>query len=78
MNSRMTLNPKLVEEHNACAIVAFIDKQGHSAHANIVRAIDALRQMGHRSGDINGEGDGCGIMADIPVKFGQDDLPGSA
>jgi len=62
----MTSNPRLSEEHSACAIVAFIDKQGHSTHANIVRTIDALRQMGHRSGDINGEGDGCGIMADIP------------
>ena len=54
------------DERDACAIVAFVDKQGHSTHANIVRAIDALRKMGHRSGDINGEGDGCGIMTDIP------------
>ena len=54
------------EERDACAIVAFIDKRGHSTHANIVRTIDALRKMGHRSGDINGEGDGCGIIADIP------------
>jgi glutamate synthase (NADPH/NADH) large chain len=54
------------DERDACAIVAFVDKQGHSTHANIVRAIDALKKMGHRSGDINGEGDGCGIMTDIP------------
>jgi len=54
------------DERDACAIVAFVDKQGHSTHANIVRVIDALRKMGHRSGDINGEGDGCGIMTDIP------------
>ena len=54
------------DERDACAIVAFMDKQGHSTHANIVRTIDALRKMGHRSGDINGEGDGCGIVTDIP------------
>jgi glutamate synthase (NADPH/NADH) large chain len=54
------------DDRDACAIVAFVDKRGHSTHANIVRTIDALRQMGHRSGDINGEGDGCGIMTDIP------------
>ncbi len=53
-------------EKDACAIVAFIDKRGHSTHANIVQTIDALRKMGHRSGDINGEGDGCGISMDIP------------
>lgn len=56
----------VIEERDACAIVAFVDKQGNSTHDNIVRTIDALRQMGHRSGDINGEGDGCGIMTDIP------------
>ncbi|MEJ2690467.1 MAG: hypothetical protein P8130_11045 [Deltaproteobacteria bacterium] len=55
-----------IEERDACAIIAFIDKRGHSSHANIVQTIDALRKMGHRSGDINGEGDGCGISTDIP------------
>ncbi|MBI5557422.1 MAG: alpha-hydroxy-acid oxidizing protein [Deltaproteobacteria bacterium] len=54
------------DEKDGCAIVAFIDKRGHGTHANIVRTIDALRKMGHRSGDINGEGDGCGIVTDIP------------
>ncbi len=53
-------------EKDACAIIAFVDKRGHSTHANIVQTIDALRKMGHRSGDINGEGDGCGISIDIP------------
>lgn len=66
MNSCATQHHRLSEERDACAIVAFIDKRGDSTHANIVRTIKALRQMGHRSGDINGEGDGCGIMADIP------------
>ncbi len=53
-------------EADACAIIALVDKRGRSTHANIVQAIDALRKMGHRSGDINGEGDGCGILTDIP------------
>ena len=66
MNSCATQHHRLSEERDACAIVAFIDKRGDSTHANIVRTIKALRQMGHRSGDINGEGDGCGIMADLP------------
>ena len=54
------------EERDGCAIIAFIDKRGRATHANIVRTIDALRKMGHRSGDIHGEGDGCGIAVDLP------------
>ncbi len=52
--------------YDACAIIALVDKRGESTHANIFQTIDALRKMGHRSGDINGEGDGCGISTDIP------------
>ncbi len=55
-----------VQEKDACAIIALVDKRGHSTHANIVKTIEALQKMGHRSGDINGEGDGCGILSDIP------------
>ncbi len=53
-------------EADACAIIALVDKRGRSTHANIVQTINALKKMGHRSGDINGEGDGCGILTDIP------------
>ncbi len=66
MNTNTASNKNTIEERDACAIIAFIDKRGHSTHANIVQTIDALRKMGHRSGDINGEGDGCGITVDIP------------
>lgn len=57
---------RLVEERDACAIIAFVDKRGRATHANIVKTIDALKKMAHRSGDINSEGDGCGILTDIP------------
>jgi glutamate synthase (NADPH) large chain len=67
MNDNNIISDKRVtEEKDACAIIAFVNKRGHSTHANIVQTIDALRKMGHRSGDINGEGDGCGITVDIP------------
>jgi len=56
----------LCQERDACAIIAFVDKRGRVNHANIVRTIEALKKMAHRSGDINDEGDGCGIMADLP------------
>ena len=55
-----------IEERDGCAIVAIVDKRGRSTHANITGTIDALQKMGHRSGDIHGEGDGCGIATDIP------------
>jgi glutamate synthase (NADPH) large chain len=52
--------------HDGCALILFADKRGQSTHANITRAIEALRSMGHRSGGIAGEGDGCGLQIDIP------------
>ncbi|MFP4517210.1 MAG: glutamate synthase-related protein [Desulfovibrionales bacterium] len=55
-----------MKHRDACAIIAFADKRGRSTHANIVRAVESLRMMGHRSGGIDGEGDGCGISLDIP------------
>ena len=58
--------PLNVEERDACAIIAFVDKNGRASHAKIHKTIEALKSMGHRSGDIFEEGDGCGILTDIP------------
>lgn len=55
-----------VEEHDACAIVASIRTSGEATHGNLKRTIEALGQMGHRSGDVQSEGDGCGVLTDIP------------
>ncbi|MBN1874800.1 MAG: alpha-hydroxy-acid oxidizing protein [Anaerolineae bacterium] len=54
------------EEHDACAIVASIRTSGEATHGNLKRTIEALGQMGHRSGDVQSEGDGCGVLTDIP------------
>ncbi|NEW08091.1 glutamate synthase [Paenibacillus sp. SYP-B3998] len=53
-------------EHDSCGIICIIEKNGHPSHDNIQKTIDALVKMEHRSGFINGEGDGCGILTDIP------------
>ena len=58
--------PRNVEERDACAIIAFVDKNGRASHAKIHKTIEALKSMAHRSGDIFEEGDGCGILTDIP------------
>lgn len=55
-----------MEEHDSCGIVAIIEKDGKPSRNNIGKIIDALIKMEHRSGFINGEGDGCGILTDIP------------
>jgi glutamate synthase (NADPH) large chain len=55
-----------LDERDACALVASIRKNGEATHGNLKRALAALSIMGHRSGEVNGEGDGCGVLTDIP------------
>ncbi|NDD62573.1 MAG: glutamate synthase, partial [Acidobacteria bacterium] len=64
----MTLLERLgVElERDACAIVASVKRNGQASHGNVKRTIEALTKMGHRTGEIAGEGDGAGIQTDIP------------
>ncbi len=56
-------------EHDACGIVASIRKTGEATHGNVKRTLEALNKMAHRSGEVLGEGDGCGILTDIPRKL---------
>ena len=55
-----------LDERDSCALVASIRKTGEATHGNLKRALAALSIMGHRSGEVNGEGDGCGVLTDIP------------
>ncbi|HEY6838519.1 MAG TPA: glutamate synthase-related protein, partial [Geobacteraceae bacterium] len=63
-------------ERDACAIICYINKAGRPTHGNVQRTIEALVKMGHRAGEINGEGDGCGILTDIPRLLWQEILTG--
>lgn len=56
----------LAEEHDSCGIICIIEKDGTPTRDNVRKTIDALIKMEHRSGFIDGEGDGCGILTDIP------------
>ncbi|SDD89481.1 glutamate synthase (NADPH/NADH) large chain [Paenibacillus sp. UNCCL117] len=56
----------LATEHDSCGIICIVEKDGFPSRQNIQKTIDALVKMEHRSGFINGEGDGCGILTDIP------------
>jgi glutamate synthase (NADPH/NADH) large chain len=56
----------LEQEHGACAIIANVKRDGCPSHGNVKRTLEALTKMGHRTGEIGGEGDGAGIQTDIP------------
>ncbi|MFZ5823209.1 MAG: glutamate synthase-related protein [Bacillota bacterium] len=56
-------------EHDACALMAAISKSGKGSHETIVQSIEALAKMVHRSGDVDGEGDGCGLQIDLPRRL---------
>ncbi|WP_404331058.1 glutamate synthase-related protein [Mesobacillus maritimus] len=54
------------QEHDACGIIASVEKKKIPTRENIFHCIDGLTTMNHRAGFINGEGDGVGIHIDIP------------
>lgn len=56
-------------EHDACALMAVVRKDGKPDHDIVGAAVDALVKMVHRSGDVDGEGDGCGIQLDVPRRL---------
>jgi glutamate synthase (NADPH) large chain len=62
------------QEHDACGIVACLEKSKHPTRKNIFDCINALVTMNHRAGFINGEGDGVGIHTDIPVALWKEKL----
>ncbi|NRD78226.1 glutamate synthase [Bacillus sp. BRMEA1] len=61
-------------EHDACGIVACLEKNKVPTRENIFNCIDALVTMNHRAGFINGEGDGVGIHMDIPRELWKEKL----
>jgi glutamate synthase (NADPH/NADH) large chain len=63
------VSPPSVEENDACAIYASVRKDATPSHEPIELAIQALQKMLHRAGNVDGEGDGCGLMLDLPRKI---------
>ena len=54
------------DEHDACALLSVVNRTGTPSRESVTRVLDGLIKMSHRAGMVNGEGDGCGIMIDIP------------
>lgn len=57
--------PELVE-HDACALAGFATRDGKPSRETVVHALEALQMMVHRSGSVDGEGDGSGLQVDLP------------
>ncbi len=66
---RPRVSPPSVEDKDACAIYASVRKDATPSHEPIRKAIPALQKMLHRAGNVDGEGDGCGVLLDIPRKL---------
>src|SRR5881227_2662376 len=62
------------DEHDACGIVACLEKNKQPTRQNIFDCINALVGMNHRAGFINREGDGVGIHIDIPTELWKEKL----
>ena len=66
--------PATVEDKDACGIYASVTKGARPTHAAIPTALIALEKMLHRAGNIDGEGDGCGVLLDIPRKIWAEEI----
>src|ERR1044072_6640482 len=66
---RPLVSPPSVEDKDACAIYASVRKDSTPSHEPIELAIPALQKMLHRAGNVDGEGDGGGLLLDIPRKI---------
>jgi len=66
---RPLVSPPSVEDKDACAIYASVRKDATPSHEPIELAIPALQKMLHRAGNVDGEGDGCGLLLDLPRKI---------
>ncbi len=66
---RPRVSPPSVEDKDACAIYASVRRDATPSHEPLELAIASLQKMLHRAGNVDGEGDGCGLLLDIPRKI---------
>jgi glutamate synthase (NADPH/NADH) large chain len=66
---RPRVSPPSVEDRDACAIYASVRKNATPSRAPVELALANLQKMLHRAGNVDGEGDGCGVLVDIPRRL---------
>jgi glutamate synthase (NADPH) large chain len=69
--------PATVEDRDACALYARVAKDARPTHEAIETALVALEKMLHRAGNLDGEGDGCGLLIDIPREIWAEEVGAS-
>ncbi len=62
-------SPPSVEDRDACAIYASVRTDATPSREPVDLALANLQKMLHRAGNVDGEGDGCGLLVDIPRKL---------
>src|SRR5512140_1535824 len=55
-----------MDERDACGLVAVARKDGKPSAGVLADVIGGMRALAHRSGCVDGEGDGAGVLTDIP------------
>jgi glutamate synthase (NADPH/NADH) large chain len=71
---RPRVSPPSVEDKDACAIYASVRKDATPSREPVALALENLQKMLHRAGNVDGEGDGCGMLVDIPRKIWADEV----
>ncbi len=71
---RPLVSPPSVEDMDACAIYASVRKQASPSGEPVRLALANLQKMLHRAGNVDGEGDGCGILVDIPRRIWAEEI----
>jgi glutamate synthase (NADPH) large chain len=71
---RPLVAPPSVEDKDACALYASIRRDGTPSHESVTLALESLQKMLHRAGNVDGEGDGCGLQVDLPTKIWAEEI----
>ncbi|MCD6014885.1 MAG: glutamate synthase [Solirubrobacterales bacterium] len=71
---RPKVAPASVEDRDACAIYASVRKDATASREPVGLALSNLQKMLHRAGNVDGEGDGCGILVDIPRRIWAEEI----
>ncbi|MEX2194635.1 MAG: glutamate synthase-related protein [Thermoleophilaceae bacterium] len=66
--------PRTVEDRDACALFAQVRRDATPSHEPVEAALAALRAMLHRAGNVDGQGDGCGLLLDIPRRIWSEEV----
>ena len=58
-----------VHEHDACGVGMVVNIHGNKSHELVDQALRVLENMRHRGAEVGNDGDGAGIMVQIPHEF---------